>query len=49
VFLVDSWAEHMRQHERQTQADRQLEDRLRGSTATELKVRHLIDSHPKDD
>lgn len=49
VFLVNSWAEHMRQHERQTQADRQLEDRLRGYAATELKVRHLIYSHAKDD
>jgi hypothetical protein len=49
VFLVNSWAEHMRQHERQTQADRQLEERLRGYTATEPKVRHLIYSHSKDD
>ena len=49
VYLVDSWAEHMRQHERQTQADRQLEERLRGYAATEPKVRHLIYSHSKDD
>jgi len=25
IFLVDSWAEHLRQHERLTQADRKLE------------------------
>ena len=25
IFLVNSWAEHLRQHERQTQADRALE------------------------
>ncbi len=47
VFLVNSWAEHMRQHERQTQADRQLEERLRGYTVTEPKVRHLIYSLSK--
>jgi len=49
IFLVKSWAEHMRQHERQTQADRQLEDQLRSYAATEPKVRHLIYSHSKDD
>jgi hypothetical protein len=49
IFLVKSWAEHMRQHERQTQADRQLEERLNGYAATEPKVRHLIYSHAKDD
>ncbi len=27
-FLVASWAERLRQHARQTQADRDLEDRL---------------------
>ena len=49
VFLVNSWAEHLRQHERQTQADRHLEERLRGYTAAEPKVRHLIYSHSKDE
>jgi MFS family permease len=49
IFLVKSWAEHMRQHERQTQADGQLEERLRSYTATEPKVRHLIYAHSKDD
>jgi hypothetical protein len=39
----------MRQHERQTQADRQLEERLRGYTATEPTVHHLIYAHSKDD
>ncbi|MGA8309031.1 MAG: MFS transporter, partial [Terriglobales bacterium] len=29
IFLVNSWAEHLRQHERQTQADHQLEQALR--------------------
>jgi MFS family permease len=49
IFLVDSWAEHLRQHERQTQGDRQLEERLRGYTAAEPKVRHLIYSYSTDD
>jgi MFS family permease len=49
VFLVNSWAEHMRQHERQTQADRQLEERLISHVATEPKVRHLIYSRWKGD
>jgi MFS family permease len=42
VFLVDSWAEHLRQHDRQTQADRKFEDRLRGFVVSEPSVRHLI-------
>jgi len=38
TFLVRSWAEHLRQHERSTNADREAEDRLRsyvtGATAS---------------
>jgi hypothetical protein len=49
IFLVGSWAEHMRQHERLTQADRQLEERLRGYAAMEPRVRHLIYSQSKED
>jgi predicted MFS family arabinose efflux permease len=42
IFLVNSWAEHMRQHERQTQADRELEQRLYKYVAAAPTVRHLI-------
>jgi hypothetical protein len=42
TFLVNSWAEHFRQHERQTQSDRELEQRLHSSVAGDPKVRHLI-------
>jgi MFS family permease len=42
IFLVNSWAEHQRQHERLTQADRELEQRLRGYVVSEPAVRHLI-------
>jgi MFS family permease len=42
IFLVNSWAEHLRQHERQTQADRELEERLSSYVAGDPTVRHLI-------
>jgi predicted MFS family arabinose efflux permease len=42
VFEVSSWAEHLRQHERFTQADRDLETRLYRSVQSTPKVQHLI-------
>lgn len=45
IFLVNSWAEHLRQHERQTQADRQLEGRIYSYLSGESVVRHLIDAY----
>jgi hypothetical protein len=45
IFLVNSWAEHLRQHERQTQADRTLESRINSCLSGEPTVRHLIDTH----
>jgi len=42
TFLVSSWAEHLRQHERSTREDRGLEDRLQSYARSEPKVRHLI-------
>jgi MFS family permease len=42
IFLVNSWAEHLRQHERQTQADRELEQHLSSYVARDPEVRHLI-------
>jgi len=42
TFLVNSWAEHLRQHDRQTVADRELEDRLRSYVRGDPRVRHLI-------
>ena len=44
IFLVNSWAEHLRQHERQTQADRELEGRIGTYLSAEPTVRHLIDA-----
>ena len=48
TFLVSSWAEHLRQHERQTQADRKIEERLRSYLVNEPKVRHLIYAHSRE-
>ncbi len=42
TFVVSSWAEHLRQHDRGTRADSQLEDRLRKCTREEPSVRHLL-------
>jgi len=42
TFVVSSWAEHLRQHDRLTKADSHLEERLRKCTATEPTVRHLL-------
>jgi len=45
IFLVNSWAEHLRQHERQTQADRELEGRIYNYLSRGPIVRHLIDTN----
>jgi MFS family permease len=42
IFLVDSWAEHLRQHERGTRADRGIEERLRSLVRGEPVVHHLV-------
>jgi MFS family permease len=47
TFMVESWAEHMRQHERVTVSDRLVEDKVNsfhvGTSA--IIVRHLINSY----
>lgn len=42
TFVVSSWAEHLRQHDRLTQADSQIEERLLGCIRGEPNVRHLV-------
>jgi MFS family permease len=42
TFLVVSWAEHLRQHERLTRGDSELERAIGALTHGELTVRHLI-------
>ncbi len=44
TFLLDSWLEHVRQHQRVTSADRIAEDRLRALTLGEPRVTHYIAS-----
>jgi hypothetical protein len=47
TFVVSSWAEHLRQHERVTNADRAVEDRLRTSLTVAPSVRHLVSAHTR--
>jgi len=42
TFVVSSWAEHVRQHDRLTRADSEVEARLRQCTRGEPNVRHLL-------
>jgi hypothetical protein len=42
TFLVDSWAEHARQHERATRADREVEERVHSYVRGTPIVRHLL-------
>ncbi len=42
VFLVHSWAEHLRQYERLTKADKELEQQVYSCVTGEPKVRHLL-------
>jgi hypothetical protein len=48
TFLTHTWAEHLRQHERQTQADGELEQRLRSYLTRDPVVHHLIYAHAKE-
>jgi MFS family permease len=47
TFIVKSWAEHMRQHERLTVADFEVEQRARSyhTSDTPLVINHLIDAY----
>jgi hypothetical protein len=42
TFVVSSWSEHLRQHDRFTRADSQLEERLSSCVLSKPKVRHLL-------
>ena len=42
TFLVSSWAEHLRQHERATQADRDVEGRVLRYVGGNAIVRHFV-------
>ena len=42
TFVVDSWAEHQRQHDRFTVADREIENRVLGYALDSPEVKHYI-------
>lgn len=42
TFLVVSWAEHLRQHQRSTRADRDVEERVHRCIRGTSSVRHLV-------
>ena len=49
TFQVDSWLEHLRQHERVTNADRLLQEAVhRFDVAGAPKVTHLVAARPGD-
>jgi quinol monooxygenase YgiN len=45
TFTVSSWAEHLRQHERMTEADREVEERLQRYIRHDPRVRHLVSAN----
>ena len=47
TFIVESWAEHLRQHERLTGADRQLEENVGRFELKAIQVRHFIYARSK--
>jgi MFS family permease len=47
IFLVNSWAEHLRQHARQTRADEELEQLLYSYVSGQPEVHHLIYAYAK--
>lgn len=48
TFIVESWGEHLRQHARLTQADREIEEQLHRFERMPNKVRHFIYARSKD-
>ena len=47
TFLVESWLEHLRQHERVTQADRKVQEQVDRFALGTPKVTHLIGAEPR--
>jgi MFS family permease len=45
TFLVESWLEHLRQHERVTNADRVLQEHINHLLAQSPEVRHFVSPH----
>ncbi len=47
TFLIDSWVEHMRQHERVTETDALLQRQIRECLTEEPKVTHFVTPAPE--
>ena len=47
TFHVESWLEHLRQHDRQTEADRRADERVRRLSRGEPRVTHLVAAYPE--
>jgi MFS family permease len=47
TFIVESWAEHLRQHERLTRGDHELEENVGRFESKPIKVRHFIYARSK--
>jgi len=48
-WLVESWAEHLRQHDRTTQSDREVEERIRTLVVGRERTTHYIALSPTGD
>lgn len=48
TFIVDSWGEHLRQHTRLTQADREIEQRVHRLAAKPTRVGHFLYARRKN-
>ena len=46
---MESWLEHLRQHERVTNADRELQEHVQRFLEDTPKVSHLIAGRPEDE
>jgi MFS family permease len=49
TFLVESWLEHLRQHERVTKADSVLQDRIERLLLQPAKITHLVSAGRNDE
>jgi hypothetical protein len=47
TFLVESWLEHLRQHERVTEADRLLQERVHRFLLQPEKVAHFVSAEQR--